>query len=46
MVVLLALGAMSVVPMGFVGVGSLALAIATIRIPELAPGFMPSTPGM
>jgi predicted metal-binding membrane protein len=59
MVVLLALGAMSVVPMVLlaavvitekvwsrgqtfsrvVGVASLALAVATIWIPELAPGF-------
>ncbi len=66
MVVLLALGAMSVVPMlilaavvlteklwsrgeafaRLVGVACLGLAIATIRIPELAPGFMPSTAGM
>mgnify|MGYP000400864166 CR=1 FL=1 len=62
MVVLLALGAMSVVPMvilaaiviteklspkgenfsRLVGVGSLALAVATIWIPDLAPGFRPS----
>lgn len=62
MVVLLALGAMSVVPMlllaavviteklwsrgedfsRFVGFASLALAVATIWVPELAPGFRPS----
>jgi predicted metal-binding membrane protein len=66
MVVLLALGAMSVVPMlilatvviteklwskgeGFsrlVGVACLGLAVATIWIPGLAPGFMTSTPSM
>lgn len=62
MVVLLALGAMSIVPMvalaaivmteklspkgenvsRLVGVASLALAVATIWIPDLAPGFRPS----
>ena len=62
MVVLLALGAMSVVPMlilaavviteklwskgedfsRLVGVVSLALAVATIWVPGLAPGFRPS----
>ena len=64
MVVLLALGAMSVVPMvvvaavvlteklwskgenfsRLVGIASLALAVATIWIPDLAPGFRPSMP--
>ncbi len=66
MVVLLALGAMSVVPMlilatvviteklwsrgeafsRLVGVASLGLAVATIWIPELAPGFMTGMAGM
>lgn len=66
MVVLLALGAMSVVPMlilaavviteklwlrgeafsRVVGVACLVLAVATIWIPELAPGFIPSMPSM
>ena len=66
MVVLLALGAMSVVPMlivatvviteklwsrgeafsRLVGVACLVLAVATIWIPELAPGFMTSAPNM
>jgi len=66
MVVLLALGAMSVVPMlilatvviteklwskgeafsRLVGVSCLGLAVATIWIPGLAPGFMTSMPGM
>ena len=66
MVVLLALGAMSVIPMlilaavviteklwskgetfsRLVGVGALVLAVATIWIPDLAPGFMPSMPSM
>jgi predicted metal-binding membrane protein len=66
MVVLLALGAMSVVPMlilatvviteklwskgeafsRLVGVACLGLAVATIWIPGLAPGFMTSMPSM
>lgn len=66
MVVLLALGAMSVIPMlilatvviteklwskgeafsRVVGVTCLALAVATIWIPELAPGFIASMPSM
>ena len=66
MVVLLALGAMSVVPMlilatvvlteklwsrgeafsRVVGVACLGLAVATIWLPGLAPGFMPSVPSM
>ncbi len=66
MVVLLALGAMSVVPMlvlatvviteklwskgeafsRLVGAACLGLAVATIWIPGLAPGFMTSVPGM
>ena len=66
MVVLLALGAMSVVPMlilatlviieklwsrgeafsRFVGFACLALAVATIWVPALAPGFITSMPSM
>ena len=66
MVVLLALGAMSVVPMlilavvviteklwskgeafsRLVGVACLVLAVGTIWIPALAPGFSASTPAM
>lgn len=62
MVVLLALGAMSIVPMlavsavvvteklwsrgqtfsRLVGIAALALAVATIWLPDLAPGFRPS----